>query len=131
MKLKKIEPQTTSRQQSEPLIGIGRTGMFQFNKFSLKALHMEGDKSISFFQDQEDKQNWYMEIAGTGDLKIRYYGDSKGPCVQSSSIAKEIKLSTRNDPEKTLRVQIGKPINHGDTILYPLLIQNGSHMSRT
>ena len=127
MNLKKIEPQKHSNQSTEPLIGIAKSGQFQFNKASLKALHMEGEKHISFFQDQDDKMNWYMEISGSGDLQIRYYGEEKGPVVQSSSLAKEIKISTKNDPNKTLKVRIGKPFEHGDTVLYPLLIENGDY----
>ena len=67
-----------------------------------------------------------MEISGKGSLKIRYYDDgSKGPVVQCSSIAKMIKASTKNDPDKSIRALIGKPQEYEDIVVYPLLIKNG------
>ena len=130
MKLRKIEPISTRGRSSEAYVSISKSGTFSFSKPCLEKLHMKGEKHVTFLQDEEDPQNWYMEISGEGDVKLRYYGEEKGPAVSSSSIAKQIKKSTMNDPDKTLRAKIGNPIEYEETIIYPLLIDNGTHIHR-
>ena len=131
MNLKKIKPISSRGNSLETYVSINKSGSFSFSKPCLKELNMEGNKRVDFFQDIEDSQNWYIAINDSGELKLRYYGDEKGPMVSSSSIAKQIKKSTKNDPDKTLRAKIGAPIKYGDGIVYPLLIENGSYFYRT
>ena len=127
MKLKRVKHETIYGSGSVPTISMAKGGGMQLNQAAQRELHLNEGKHITFFQDEEDQKNWYVEFSGEGELKLRFYED-KGPACSSSHIAKLIKKATRNNPEKGLRALIGKPIKHEDTIVYPLLIKQGSYV---
>lgn len=133
MKLKAIKSENT--RTGEPKVSIGKSGSFQFNLHFLEFLKKELSTSaytvdqlyLEFYQDEEDPQNWYIwpNLESKG-LKLRVYGDAKGPMVSSSSIAARIKESTGNETDKTLSAMVGKKYTEYAMDIYPLLIKKGN-----
>lgn len=129
MNLVEVKPEYKRAISTESAVKIYKSGLFQFTKLCQEKLHMKG-KRASFFQDKDDPGNWYLEISVEGSLDIRIYESgekSKGPVITCSSIAKRIKISTKNNPEDSIKALIGNAMKYKDTIVYPLLIQNGDY----
>lgn len=124
MKLKKAIK--TSGRTQEPSLNIGGSGAFSFNKKATANLDLIG-KSVDFFQDEESPESWYFTITKDGQLKLREYKEQA--MCNASSVAYDIKESTKNDPKKSLRCKIGNAFDHEGTTLYPLLIVTGSARS--
>lgn len=127
MKLKKIENENLRKK--EATLNVSKNGTMQFSPTAGIECDLGSDidqKGVNFYQDEEDSQNWFIEVVTEGSVKMRY-SDDYGPRGSSASIAKKIRESTCNPPDKSVRCLIGKVVNENGLKVHPLLINKGSH----
>ena len=116
MNLKKIEP-CTSHKNGKSSINISKGGPMSFSKAIVRAIGLKNGVFVSFYQDEDNKMDWYVTIEKEG-LPIRV---SNGSTVCSSaSIAHEILKSIGLKRKASLLVSI-EPIEGG---YYPLITKS-------
>lgn len=119
-----IKAENTGSRITEPALSISSKGVFSFNKAATEKFKLI-DKHIDLLYDKKEPSNWYMKISDKGELKMRDHNDNNAKC-NSSSIASQIKDSTKNDINKTLKAKFGKPTTIDEEKYYPLLIKEGN-----
>lgn len=122
MKLKLIEPKAKRGQSPIAKVSVNKKGGFYFSTKAMQLLKVIKPVKVSFFQDQENKRNWFLRLNPLGSTTLNLNSKDGGGQFQNKSVAKLIMDSYPPYGDQTLQFKLLEGIAyHGDTY-YPLTL---------
>ena len=127
MKPKLIE-KTTRMSNGKPRVTVSAKGSFFFNHWAISLLGAKKDTKIQIFQDEEDKQIWYIHITPKGYYSLSPKGGDANPTgsFASKGIAKLIFESLVQSMDHSLRFHLKGPVEHEGKTFFTLRIDKES-----
>ena len=121
MKLKLIILEKT--RETGKFVSINKAGVFNFSKDFITENEIKEGMRIDFFQDEENKRDWYFQMSATGQSVFRdgNKGVARGLMINCSFIAKKLKESIAFDVDKTLTAPIGLGDVIDGVMTYPII----------
>lgn len=122
MKLKSYNTTNTSGRTSKALISISKTGLFRFSKGAIDVLGIKAGDQVQFLQDEEDPENWYLEIVKKDGFPLResYNADLSGLLTNASGVRHHLFNSVAYLGAQG-RVYIGEQIENQKRTFYALI----------
>lgn len=126
MKLKEFDRQNSAlkRQPAPAFIGISaKRGIFSINKKAVNMLGIIAGDRLSLQQDQEDPENWYIEIGKKTGFILRANGGLDSVLVFTSiAIARQIFSSVGFNGSYGRVLLAGQPTLIGKRTLHGLIV---------
>lgn len=105
-----------------PTISINKNGVFRINEAAVNLLCIKNDSRISFHQDTEESEDWYLSV--DTDKGFKFNKDSGRPNMYSK-ITPMYKLFSECFDDKSFKFIISdSTVKDGDTICFPIITKN-------
>lgn len=121
LKLKTYNSENTSI-NSIPTISININGVFRINEAAVNLLCIKHDSKISFHQDTEELEDWYLSI--DAEKGFKFNKDNSRPNMYSR-ITPVYKLFSECFDCKSFKFRISdETIEEGGVIYFPIITKN-------
>lgn len=121
MKLKTYNSQNTGL-NSIPMLSININGVFRINECAVNLLEIKDNSKISFHQDTEESEDWYLSI--DDEKGFKFNKDNSRPNMYSR-ITPVYKLFSECFDCKSFKFRISdEVVKDGDVIYFPIITKN-------
>lgn len=122
MKLKKIEfTPTHAKKGGPPALRVAKGGVFSFNKSLMEHLKLKAGSGVDFFQDEEEKKDWYIRLDPNSKNKVRAKKDAPGVIFNNAQLAQHFLESAEVNEESYSFPVCKEPTKVGKELYYAVI----------